>query len=788
MPREESDDGDSRTRKQQQQQHRQAEWPVFGRAERQRASDERRSHTRSRHDGAQLSRAATNMQGVGGTTPHGMFQQATACPNGSRQGDPWLHHHQHSKHVRGNAVRRVAENHRHGPGGTTARARPASGSAAGRGNGRDSTMSPKLSRKRPVSADIVREHDGREPGRVHNNTYDPTVVGPTWQQQQPPRKVCGIETQAPTEVLRRISGPEAAAAARAEGGCQPWRRLSNHSVRPKSAYPRLEDGGGRPGDCLVVGAGVGVSGRNDGNSSSRVGRIRSLSARTLKCSASAPSQSTPTPRSSGRDRDGRSSMQEGSGQYVTTAREGGEVGGAGGRGGVEEEEEEGKEEEEEEEQEGITRTPTLRQNRSSVRTTATKRSSRPHSEAGHATPGSVIGQSSGERKYSVPASASATEGDSSRRRTSSVEVPKASPPASATGSLGQPTQAAAPRAAAAPSAKTSTNSKRVIARSSPSRSRKRDSPSGGGRPRKPSPVTSKGQHRRDGCDARRENGRDGKLYLSDPGSDERRRQEPNDDAQRFDNGRDGKLYVELDNGRDGKLYLEPGHEDDDDDVRPSLGKSRAARPLEATAKRRGAVESTGERSGGGLEKDIAGTAEESTERRGTGESSQTKRRADAAKIIQRAMASTVVRRRSSRGVDESEETAKADPENLVRSQTRDDFGILSERKGGGRPPTGEEGSTDGVAAERSEVRGAFVCLLFCTTMMMRRLPEIPLDTLRNLRRRDSIHCGQEYGYRPFIDPSRNRQKAQRRRATLPQRAWLLGKRSRRSAEGARARP
>lgn len=692
------DDGDPLV-----QNRRQAEWPIFGRVERQRANDERRSQTRNRQN-----HTITNIQSDGVIGPHNMPQQQStpSSPNVVRRRDSLLRHQQHSKIVREQVLRAAVRKGQERQFGTTVRVRPASGNAAGQsgcGFGRDSTMPLKLSRKRPASADILGEQDRGVPIRIRLDNdndspeapYDPTTVELTWQQQQQqqlPRERYCIVGRAPAESPCRLSGLGVAAAATVAGGGPQQRLLPpDFSQRPKSAYPRLEEGGFLPGDNNDE-----SSGRNYGKSSSPVGRMRSLSAQALRCSASATFPAATNPQGSGRDGRVRHSLREaGDGGDLTMTRE--------------------EEEDENDEKEGgkttrveeVGNKSPLREGRSSVRTTTepttttTKLcSGRPRADkeipGGNAGPGGGVEQSDGQKYRLIPSAASAADNDRSRRKQSSINVPAAAPQATVTH---LPTDSDG-HAAAGTRTRKATKSRRVVARSSPSRSRKGGSPRVGRRSR-PNVANR--------VNARADNGRDGKLYLLDLDTDEKKCQKPVhleaagysiDNDPCLDNGRDGKLYVELDNGRDGKRYLEADNDDEE-----SHGHLVASALSDVATGNDDIMSQVSGTSAGELERRNVETVDESLGQTKVEKSLQLERRAEAAITIQKAIAGAVSRRRPSGDGARGEGTGNATPENNLLHKANDDFQVLAEREGGGAQRNSERESMPEVAGAPLEVRG-----------------------------------------------------------------------------------
>lgn len=700
-----------------QENRRQADWPVFGRAERQRASDQRRSHARK------YPNSSSNRSNRDAGPQNASLQSAALSPNGISQSDPLLQPQPHSRHRRDEAFQAAANNTRIRPMGTAARVRPASGSAAGRVSS-DPTIPPRPSRKRPASADIVTERDIRVSGRicldrVSEGPSEPAVAESTRSlPQKLPRERCRALVQAPIESPRRRSGPGMFSAAAAEVVRQERRRPNDFSRRPKSAYPRLEDRGGRPGDRL--GAGTGTQGSRSSASSSRVGRTRSLSARALKASASAPSPSTSTLRN-GWDGDCHSLREEGEGdgEYLAVTRG---------------EEDCGREWEEAEVREEVARevvngSSSLRQGMGDAMTTTTatttttstagQEPSRPYSNQGNAPFYNEIGPSGGQKDHAVSSSVPATENDVSRRRNPKPSTTPQSPLSKTTnprnGASAPTTQAALASAPASSSAASAPAAARawkptkrpVAARSSPLRGRKGSSPRGN-RHRKPNSANSKEHHRHRG-DARPDNGRDGKLYV-DVNSDEKQRLKPggaylgsasdhNNVDPRFDNGRDGKLYVEPDNGRDGKLYREPVHDEEQ-----SSKASNEARSLEAAPGIKDAVANDTVRDREGLETNGIGTAGEPVRQESTAEPPLPQRRAEAVTAIPRAVTGAAIRRRSSghgRGVKGAGEAV---PEKDLLDPAGDSRWALSERKSDCTHQKGERVSAADVATTTSEVR------------------------------------------------------------------------------------
>lgn len=708
MSLEAGDDGDPCL----QQNHRQAEWPVFGRVERQRANDERRSQTRSHQSNYSRNKnhTITNVLTDSVLGPHSVSQQSRGSPPYMvRRRDPLLQHQQQSTNVQEEVRRTAKRNNHERQNGTTERVRPRSGSAAGKDSGcdfgRDSTTPLKLSRKRPASADIMRERDRGVPVRIRleqdkdapGATDGPELVELTWKkQQQLPRERGDSVGRAPNENPRRTSGLGVVAATVAGGGRQQQRRPPDSSQRPKSAYPRLEEGG-RLDSRLD-----GMDNEGTGKRSSRVSRMRSLSAQALRRSASASYPATTTPREIGRD--GRVHHRP------TEAGDGGELAIT--------------KEEEEDEHEGwggmesgkiarvevVGNKSTMPEGRSNVMmatrpatTTTTKIcSGRTHADnvkpAPNAYPGRGVGQSDGQKYHVMPAAGSAAENDRSPRRQSSTMVRAVAPQATTT----HLTTDSNVQVAAGTRTRKATNSRRVVARSPPSRSRKGGSPRVR-RQRRPNVVAR--------VDARADNGRDGKFYLLDLDSDEKQRQNSvhldsascnNNNDPCLDNGRDGKLYVELDNGRDGKCYLEVELDNDEE----SHGKLVASAPLEVATGYNDKVRNVSGTWAGKLEQHVVSTADESLEHTKAGKSSQPERRAEAAKIIQQAMARAVIRRRSNGdGGGEGGRGGKAMPEKHLLDVAKDDFRPLAEREGDGAQRNPERVSMLGVAAGPLEVRG-----------------------------------------------------------------------------------
>ncbi|CAM9754817.1 unnamed protein product, partial [Ectocarpus sp. 4 AP-2014] len=725
--------------------HRRAEWPDFCRAQRQRASDERRSQTRSNHSISSNHRtcATTNGHDDGGAGA-----VPTSNPEAIYQRDPLLRHRQHN--WRGVLQEEIAGRDLDRAVGSGARPRPASGRAAG-----DPTVRPKLSRKRPASADIVRERDRGVQGRTYFDQIDviqevadaPSVVEPTWQQQQQqqqrrrrqqeqlPGVRGGVEMTGPPIASARHVPAVGVEVAETNNGRQQRRRAADSSRRPKSAYPRLEDGGARPGgDGALFGMGDPCSSRRNGNNrSSRVGRIRSLSARASEGLASL----APPLNKASRDRDDGDDQRSG--------------------------EWEGAKE--------LTATTEVEDNgRVATEGVANDKSSTWRGPSGNATgtmmtsvvegcdkPSSGIGLSSGQtyrlnssrsdsqskRECSVEEEVEApretTQTDLPGRRSQAAAAAVAAAAAAAAAAIATAavtattTAAAAATTTAAPVATTvamerkSTKFRRGAPRSSPSRSKKGGSPPGG-RQRKKLPGNRTEQNKRREPTPR-DNGRDGKLYRIDPDSDGQRQHqrstllgcsEPcyhvNNSDPCLDNGRDGKLYVELDNGRDGKLYLETESVDGE----PHGNDKVALSPAEwaATVKHDGEQEGElGETRAEKLEGNIVDKVDSIEQREAPGKPGSVETPpperllAEAARTIQKAVSGEVLRRRSSGEtgtVDGGEgERRKTLPELFLSDRDRSECQALTERGPGREQQGGLTLGTDSVAVPVSEDVGAF---------------------------------------------------------------------------------
>ncbi|CAM9729688.1 unnamed protein product, partial [Hapterophycus canaliculatus] len=546
--------------------HRQAKWPVFDVVEKQRASDERRSEVKSSAQNDVDHNAGYRAE-IGPALPYNLPRhqqhQSVSSPEESYRRYHLLHHHQYPTNIRQEAARKK----RSWPIGKTCRQRPASGSAAVRAGGGSESMRPAVSRKRPASAEIVGDRDRGSARRVHYDqpSNTPEVTGApsarelTEEQHKQPRRrgqrrtreTDLIEASTPTEKLRPISGMGAVAAA-VEGVRQQQWHPPDSFRRPKSAYPRLQEGRERPGDVTAQDD----SSRNHGSSGSRARRIRSLSARALSSPAlplvtpmgTIPRNTDPNDRDHHRLREEDEEAED-----LAVARE----------------QQEEREEDEDarariSSSEAMSRKAPVLRGPTGVRlTTMTINTSSSSRRINKGAEGKDYVGTSRAQTNRLVCSASAADVNPARRSkpstTPEVDTPHEARPDPQTDPPVKNLQSAA---GASAKMRKAVHSRRVPTRSSPSRSKEASRCKEGGvrrgktKPRYQSTLAS-------------DNGRDGKLYLLDLHSDGQR---PNPSASLLygvdceespclDNGREGKLYIELDNGRDGKLYLELENDD-----------------------------------------------------------------------------------------------------------------------------------------------------------------------------------------------------------------------------------
>ncbi|CAN0092491.1 unnamed protein product, partial [Scytosiphon promiscuus] len=651
--------------------HRGTKRPVFDGVEAQRASDPRRSTGRSGVGISDNRNADFRADGVAGSS-HNVPKQrhelhSASFPDAKHRRDHVFRHHECSKNIREEATWDSQKQ----ASGKTSRIRPVSGSAAARAGGGSSggrdggeILRQAVSRKRPASADIVRERDRDSARRMH---YDQLAEASDIDEG-----TRLVEATTPLDNLRPLSGIGTAAA---EVERQPL-RTPESCRRPKSAYPRLQDGRGPPGDLSKNQEG----GRaNGGINSSRVGRIRSLSARALN--GAALSAVVPL-RGIQRNADRKN-------QYPITT-----VGRASRTSVV------------------LQGSPGVSQAATTINTLGASRLKKKRAE----------GRACMERLRSqtnrLAYSASAAEINPRRTKKPStiaqVEAPQETSPDPQADPPAKVRQAAA---SATARVRKAAHHRRVPTRSSPSRNKKdaRDREDGG-RDRK----TNLGNRSTLAGD----NGRDGKLYLLDLQTGEQQLGKPSPPTTSFvlrvdcdespcpDNGREGKLYVEMDNGRDGKLYLELER----DDLRSHERSLVAPSSLEPVVTAACHGEENMERG----RQDISETVEGSVAgrvgviRRKAGESlhsgveSPPGRRSLAADIIQKAMSNAVAQRRSTgRGeVERGRETRETLPELFSFDQAMSDCGALTERGCDGSRRKDEQlqlGGADGAVAV-SEVR------------------------------------------------------------------------------------
>lgn len=693
--------------------------PVFSGVEKQRASDERRSQARGSRQKSEDRNAAYPAHG-GAALLHNLPQQqhqhrSASSPDENYRRDHSLHHPQHSRNARGEAARNSKRQNQEI--GRTSRPRPASGSAAvrtggggGGGDGCGESMRLAVSRKRPASADVVRDRDQGLPRRV-NYDQDSTIhdvtgtpsAGETTRGQHKQQRRRGrrrpderglAEATTPTEDLRPIGGMGTAAAV-VESGRQQW-DPPEPCRRPKSAYPRLQEGMSRPGDLTTQEGGR----RSDGTSNSRVGRIRSLSARA----SNTPAMPTAIPLRTALSDTGRSCRD-----YHSPRAEGEEKGDL----SMTREPEEAEEEESDKEEEGIGNTmpglevtskksPVLQDPTgiSSTAMTTNTTSASPWSKKG-AKGKDCVGASRAPTIRLV-CSASAAEISPSRRKKPSTTAEAVYPPKTSPHLQSGSPAKVTPQGAAGTSARVrkATHSRRVPTRGSPPRGKEGarrngafPSKEGGGRRWKINPS-----YRRTFA---ADNGRDGKFYVLDPPSDGREPSESSrtctslpygvdhDESPCLDNGREGKLYVELDNGRDGKLYLEP--ESDDEQIRDrtltlSASPSRGSVTKVARYNEEGAASGIKDKSNDVKER-VTGTSGPMKGCRQAGKPLHSGGElppttcSEAASIIQGAITNAAVRRQSSGrvGGGGGAETRKTLPELLSVDQGMSGCEALTER-------------------------------------------------------------------------------------------------------------
>lgn len=237
------------------------------RIERQRAGDEQRSKPTGRYHG--------NSTGRVGEAVAVPSSDALSDAIGRKELPLQLQQHPSSIVREGRLAFQAG---RHGSAGSNRRGCKVRLWSAGGGNDRgNGGVRPELLRKRPASAEIVRERHQEERTYLDKMSYAGNIpdaaepnMEPTWHGRD------GVNTSTGDLKLepRRETGSVG----------QQWRPPD--SRRPKSAYPRLEDGG-QPGDNALSGIGSGNDGSRGGSRNTRANRARARSARARN-SASEP--------------------------------------------------------------------------------------------------------------------------------------------------------------------------------------------------------------------------------------------------------------------------------------------------------------------------------------------------------------------------------------------------------------------------------------------------------------------------------------------------------------------